>query len=44
VGFAGLAMPGDRPQSGEPANLEPVNGGIIFQAFAELDNRLSRLG
>lgn len=44
VGFAGLAMPGARPQSGEPENLEPVSGGLISQAFVELDNRLSRLG
>ncbi len=43
VGFAGLAAPGDRPRSSQPENLEPIKGGLIFQALAELDNRLSSL-
>ena len=44
AGFAGLAIPGSRPTTGQPDNLEPVTGGLIAQAFEALDRRLNLMG
>jgi len=42
-GFMGLARPGDSAPGGQADELEPVAGGLLAKAFADLDQAISRV-